>query len=165
MKTAEWWIDHLKLTPHPEGGYFREVYRSDLRLPQNRLPAGFGGDRAASTAIYYLLRQGDFSAFHRIRSDEVWHHYEGETLEIFSIDAQGKLKIDRLGKGGEGSVPLVVIPAGTWFAARPADEAVFVLAGCTVAPGFDFEDFEMGSLNQLLSLFPQHSRLLNDLTG
>jgi hypothetical protein len=164
MKTAEWWIDQLKLLPHPEGGYFREVYRSDLRLPQQALPLGFGGNRAASTAIFYLLNQGDFSAFHRIKSDEVWHHYDGGALEIVSIDAQGELKKDILGKAAEGSLPLVVIPADTWFAARPAADAAFVLAGCTVAPGFDFEDFEMGSRNQLLSQFPQHLSLISNLT-
>lgn len=165
MITAQYWVEKLQLKRHPEGGFYSEVHRSGLVLPHGTLPQAYSGNRPVSTAIYYLLQEGDFSAFHRIVSDEVWHHYDGGVLELYSIDKEGVLKIQYLGKSpSDKVVPLLVIPGGTWFAALPQLDSVYVLAGCTVAPGFDFADFEMGNADYLLVQFPQHSEIIKLLT-
>lgn len=151
-------IRHLQLLPHPEGGYYRETYRS---LSTTQTP---GGERSASTAIYYLLEQGDFSAFHRIKSDECWHFYAGQTLLIHVIVANGDYSCIRLGNMLEQNEQLqFVVPAGAWFASEPALDTTFALVGCTVAPGFDFADFEMGDREQLLEKFPQHTEVISRL--
>ncbi|HEX5153095.1 MAG TPA: cupin domain-containing protein, partial [Parafilimonas sp.] len=118
------------------------------------------GDRNYSTAIYYLLEQGDFSAFHRIKSDECWHHYAGDTLLIHILNPDGSYGCIKLGSAPDkGEVFQFVVPANTWFAAECDAEASFVLTGCTVAPGFDFADFEMAGRKLLLDAFPEHSSI------
>jgi predicted cupin superfamily sugar epimerase len=97
MKDAKYYIENLQMRPHPEGGYFKETYRSEEIISKDGLPARFAGDRNISTAIYYLLEQGDFSAFHRIKSDECWHFYAGETLLIHMIDNAGNYSCIKLG--------------------------------------------------------------------
>jgi uncharacterized protein len=157
-------IDYLHLMPHPEGGYFREAYRATGSIPRKVLPTGFTGDRNFSTAIYFLLEKGDFSAFHRIRSDECWHFYEGGTLLIHVIAENGRYQCIRLGRNlQEGDVFQVVVPAGAWFASEPAEGSAFSLVGCTVAPGFDFEDFEMAKGQSLAENFPDHHTLIRRL--
>ena len=151
-------IQKLKLLPHPEGGYYKEVYKAADEY-QTKL-----GTRSASTAIYFLLEKGNFSAFHRIQSDELWHHYEGCSLEIFIIDEQGKLEVLKLGKNFEkGEEPLRIVRKGLWFASRVQDEG-YALVGCTVSPGFDFKDFELASRSNLLSLYPEHKQVIEELT-
>lgn len=152
-------IRSLSLQPHPEGGFYRETYRSALRLatPGEQ----FSGPRSAATAIYYLLQHGDFSAFHRIRSDEMWHFYEGDPLVIHVLDA-GAAPDYRSMRLGDGECYQAVVPAGAWFAAEP--EGDFSLVGCTVAPGFDFEDFEMARRQDLLAEFPGRAELVERLT-
>src|SRR5581483_9443153 len=119
-----------------------------------------GAFRSASTAIYFLLGVGEFSAFHRVAADEAWHHYLGDPLELHTIDATGEHVLVRLGKELlAGERPQHVVPAGTWQAARVAGSG-FSLCGCTVAPGFDFADFEMPSRAELLARFPQHAELI-----
>lgn len=163
-RTADYWIEKLNLTVHPEGGAFAEVYRSELILPVAILPAGFAGDRPASTSIYFLLRANEFSAFHRIPSDELWHFYTGGPLEIFEINPAGKLTTHRLGpEPAAGESFQCRITAGSWFASRPASGTDYALLGCTVAPGFDFEDFELGEKSALLTAFPQHKSLIEAL--
>lgn len=159
---ADEWVTRLGLQIHPEGGWYRETYRSDAVLRSTALPAGFGGDRAASTAIYYLLARNQSSRFHRIKSDEVWHLYDGGPLLIHCISPGGEYVCLRLGKG-EGQ-PQHVVPAGTWFAAEPGDGVGYALAGCTVAPGFDFADFELGRRSELTRIFPRHRELIERLT-
>jgi predicted cupin superfamily sugar epimerase len=149
--------DALGLLPHPEGGHYRETFRAPLsvRAPQ--------GERAASTAIYFLLPSGSVSALHRVRSDEVWHHYDGDPVEVHTIDAAGTHAVTRLGKEiPRGDRPQVVVGAGLWQAAIPIGNR-FALCGCTVAPGFDFADFEMPSRLELTGQFPQHARLIERL--
>ncbi len=97
MQDANYWIDSLKLEPHPEGGFFRETYRSQMSLPRSALPQSFGGARSASTAIYFLLQGDDFSAFHRIASDEMWHFYAGSSLSVHVIDSEGQSSEIKLG--------------------------------------------------------------------
>jgi predicted cupin superfamily sugar epimerase len=144
QQTAEYWIEKLGLEPHPEGGYFRQTYRSGVVIVREALPAGFGGARPVSTAIYFLLEGKNFSAFHRLRSDELWHLYAGATLEVHVIDEGGGYSETLLGPDAEaGEVFQSVVKAGCWFGARVRDGKSWALVGCTVSPGFNFEDFEM----------------------
>ncbi len=159
------WIEKLRLEPHPEGGYFRQTYRSNVLIPRQALPAGFKGDRAASTAIYFLLEGMNFSAFHRLKSNEVWHFYVGAPLVVHVIDPNGKYKSILLGSDPEsGEVLQGIVPAGCWFASHVADWKSFAVVGCTVAPGFDFADFEMAKREELVSRYPKHRELIERLT-
>ena len=144
MKTARDWVDALGLQPHPEGGYFKETYRSTESVDQAHLPPRFGGSRAFSTAIYFLLEAGQVSAWHRIKSDELWHFYDGGPLEISVRMANGQTEVHSLGLDLEaGERPQIVIPANHWFSARPKTGTAYTLVGCTVSPGFDFADFTL----------------------
>lgn len=164
-KRARSWIERLKLEAHPEGGYFRQTYRSDLVITREALAAGFTGARAASTAIYFLLEGETFSAFHRLRSDEVWHFYVGAPLVVDVIAPSGARSAILLGNDLEaGQVLQAVVPAGCWFASHVADWKSFAVVGCTVAPGFDFEDFEMGKRAELVAKYPQHRDVIEGLT-
>jgi uncharacterized protein len=161
---VESYITHLQLQPHPEGGYYKETYRSEGLIARQCLPGDFQGDRNYSTAIYFLLQQGDFSAFHRIKSDECWHFYDGATLLVHEITPQGNYKSTRLGRNiSKGEVFQYVVPANHWFASEPAPGSEFSLVGCTVAPGFDFGDFEMAKGDELLKAFPSHGELVRRL--
>jgi hypothetical protein len=162
---AKRWIEKLQLEAHPEGGHFRQTYKAQLMLPQTALPAEFAGARAASTAIYFLLEGLNFSAFHRLRSDEVWHFYAGEALLVHVIEPEGNYWAIRLGRDLEsGQVLQAVVPAGCWFASHVADWKSFAVVGCTVAPGFDFADFEMAKGSELVERYPQHRELIERLT-
>src|ERR1700730_18636811 len=164
-KDAEHWIEKLGLIPHPEGGYYREIYRSALSIAHNALPAQFNGDRSVSTAIYFLLDGENFSAFHRIRSDEMWHCYAEGPLLIDVIEEDGHHSEIQLGSNPEaGEVLQAVVKAGCWFASRVEDRKSFALVGCTVAPGFDFQDFELGKRAELTQSYPQHRELIEQLT-
>ena len=164
-KTSKYWVEKLRLEPHPEGGYFRQTYKSDLMVAREALPAGFAGDRAASTAIYFLLEGKNFSAFHRLRSDEVWHFYAGSPLNVEVIEPSGSRAAILLGDDPEaGQMFQAVVRAGCWFASHVADWKSWALVGCTVASGFEFEDFEMGKREELLRKYPQHRELIERLT-
>lgn len=162
--SAQHFIQSLALQPHPEGGYYKETYRAAGTIPGKCLPPSFGSDRSYSTAIYFLLQEGNFSAFHRINSDECWHFYEGGPLLIHVLDADGNYSYRRLGKDiTKGEVFQAIVPANCWFASEPAPGSSFSLVGCTVAPGFDFADFEMAEKLALTKLFPQHAFLTERL--
>lgn len=153
------------MLPHPEGGYFVETYRSAETISCTALPQRFGGDRAFGTGIYFLLENHHFSALHRIQSDEIWHFYAGGSLEVFVIHNDGRLKVVKLGPNPDnGEVFQAVVPAGVWFGSKPASTSTYSLVGCTVAPGFDFEDFELAQRSDLLALYPQHQRIIEMLT-
>jgi predicted cupin superfamily sugar epimerase len=154
----------LNLQPHPEGGYYREIYRSERSIHQTCLPDSFQGHRSFSTSIYYLLQKGNFSAFHRIKSDEIWHYHLGGQVLIHVLDLKGNYQCKILGNNiTEGAAFQVIIPAGTWFAAEPAPGNDFTLAGCTVAPGFDFADFELANKKELLQQYPNYQDLISRL--
>ena len=156
--TAEKLIAQYSLLPHPEGGWYKETYRSSNLISKSTLPSYFTEGRVFSTAIYFLLEQGNFSAFHKIKSDECWHFYAGQTLLVYVINAEGKLDIIKLGNEIEnGEVFQYVVPANCWFASIPADHAEFCFVGCTVSPGFDFNDFELAKANDLIIEFPNLS--------
>ena len=164
MITPQELIEEYKLTPHPEGGYYRECYRSETIIPQSALPKGFKGDRASATAIYFLLEQGNFSAFHRIKSDESWHFYCGDPLHVYVIDKGGDLITFTLGSNIKlGQYFNFTVPANCWFASRPLKESSFSFVGCTVAPGFDFEEFELAKANELCKEFPQHESIIREM--
>jgi predicted cupin superfamily sugar epimerase len=155
---AEKLIVALKLAPHPEGGFYRETYRSP------HVVEAHGGTRAAHTEIYFLLASGEFSAFHRVASDEVWHHDDGDPLDLHLIDEAGRYTHVTLGhRYGEGERPQHVVPAGVWQAAAPRGD-LFALCGCTVAPGFDFADFAMPPRADLVARFPAHAEIVTRLT-
>ena len=163
--TAAYWKEKLQLTPHVEGGAFKEIYRSLLSIPKQALTAEHTGDRAASTAIYFLLEQDEFSAFHRIASDELWHFYDGDNLCIYEIRENGELIQHLLGLDIEkGEQPTILINAGSWFASRVEIPGGYCLCGCTVAPGFDFADFELADRKILQAQYPQHSGIIALLT-
>jgi hypothetical protein len=164
MNTAQRWIDRLRLEPHPEGGWYRQTYRAPLMLPQAALP-GYAGDRAASTAIYFLLAGDQFSALHRLRSDEVWHFYAGSTLIVHVIESGGKYSELLLGSDAtSGEEFQAVVPAGCWFGSSLRQPDTWALVGCTVAPGFDFSDFEMAKREALTAQYPQHRAIIQRLT-
>jgi hypothetical protein len=163
--SASHWIEKLELTTHVEGGAFREVYRSELSIPKTVLPLFFQGPRNASTSIYFLLSTGQFSAFHRIASDELWHFYYGDPLLVYEIGHNGRLQIHRLGSDLEkGESFQTVVRAGSWFASAPAPGSEYALVGCTVAPGFDFADFELANRATLSAQYPEHAELIKQFT-
>jgi uncharacterized protein len=158
-------IAALGLQPHPEGGFYRETYRSPDRLPAAALPHRYGGERCFCTAILFLLPQGEFSAWHRLCSDELWHFHDGAPLIVHSLDPAGRHTAARLGRRPDRQeTPQLCVPAGCWFAAEPASEEPFSLVGCTVAPGFEFADFELADPDALRATFPQHAALIRRLT-
>lgn len=162
---AQYWKEKLSLTKHIEGGAFREIYRSPILLPQEVLTSDHRGSRNVCTAIYFLLEHGEFSALHKIASDEIWHHYDGAALCIYEIQPGGRLIKHLLGKNIEhGEQPIVVIPAGSWFGSRVEQPDTYTLCGCTVAPGFDFADFELANISELLLKYPRHSDIIHALT-
>lgn len=163
--SASYWIEKLELTTHVEGGAFREVYRSELNIPKTVLPLFFQGARNASTSIYFLLSSGQFSAFHRIASDELWHFYYGDPLLVYEIGHNGRLQTHRLGSDLEkGESFQTVVRAGSWFASAPAPGSEYALVGCTVAPGFDFADFELANRDALSAQYPEHAELIKQFT-
>lgn len=154
-------ISLLSLIPHPEGGHFRETYRSQNRVTRDTDAA----NRSASTAIYYLLRGRERSTWHRIQSDEMWHFYDGSPIRIYVLQPNGGLSILRLGNPlrHEGANFQAMVPAGHWFAAECEESESYSLVGCTVAPGFEFEEFEIAGRGFLKQHWPEHSELIERL--
>ena len=164
MQAAKDLIDHYKLEAHPEGGYYRETYRSTEAIVHTALPERFISERSFSTAIYFLLEQGNFSAFHRIKSDECWHFYAGDPLLIYIIERNGELNVISLGSDHEkGQSFQYVVPSNCWFASCPAPGSEYCFVGCTVSPGFEFEDFELADATELSVMYPQHKSIILEL--
>jgi len=158
-------IKHLGLTAHPEGGYFRETYRSTEQVSAQALDVRYGEARSISTAIYFLLPGDTFSSFHRLRSDEIWHFHAGDPVRLHMIHPDGRHTEVLVGVDLSGAqTPQAVIPAGTWFAARVENPAGYTLISCTVAPGFDFVDFDLADRTALVKQFPQHEKVIIALT-
>lgn len=165
MKTENYWIEKLNLEKHPEGGYFKEVYRSEERINKNELPSRYKSDHNFATSIYFLLKGNEFSSFHRIKSDETWHFYQGVALKLFVLDHEGDLLTHLLGANFEAGERLqITIPKNHWFGARVMNKSSYALLGCTVAPGFHFDDFELAERSNLLQQFPEHYEIITDLT-
>lgn len=158
-------VEKLQLTPHPEGGFFKETHRSEGIISEKQLASNFIGDRNYSTCIYFLLVSGNFSAFHRIKQDEIWHFYGGSPILLSMISPDGDYSLVEIGNDFEANqVPQFIVPAGYWFASEVKNPDSYSLAGCTVSPGFDFRDFELPNRSELVSLFPQHGKAIARLT-
>jgi len=164
MSKAAHWIEHLDLVKHPEGGWYKEVYRSAESVDAVGLPGRFDGKRCFSTSIYFLLSGDECSLFHRIKQDELWHFYDGDGLSVHVIDPAGNYAVKRLGRHPErGEAFQQVVAAGDWFGAQ-VESGGYALVGCTVAPGFDFADFEIAERHVLLARFPQHHAVIERLS-
>jgi hypothetical protein len=161
---AQLLIDRLGLAPHPERGYYVETYRASLTV--EGLPPPFAGPRAAGTAIYFLVTSAQPTTYlHRLRSDEIFHFYEGGPLDVLLLGATGPGDVRRLGTNvAAGERPQIVIPAGTWFAVELSDVASHCLIGCTVAPGFEFADFELAAGPELAVRYPTHAARIARMT-
>jgi uncharacterized protein len=166
MRDAAFWISQLGMSPHPEGGYFAETYRAAERIAGEALPPRFGAERSLGTAIYFLLESHHRSAFHRIQSDEIWHFYAGASVQIFYIQ-DDQLHTIHLGNDpSQGQVFQAIVPAGCWFGALPSTSAEgYSLVGCTVAPGFDFADFELADMPQLIAQYPHYESIVHELSA
>lgn len=161
MHTASYWIHHLQLQQHIEGGWYAEVYKAAQKIS---LP-GKTGEKTAATHIYFLLQQQEFSALHRIASDELWHFYTGTALTVYEITIDGLLIEHVLGNNPDNNEQhFCMIKGGSWFGARTTGEGAYALVGCTVAPGFDFADFELAKQVEMLQQFPQHKEVIKQLT-
>jgi predicted cupin superfamily sugar epimerase len=149
-------VKKLGLGKHPEGGYFKQTYSSGAVVNVE----GYDGPRNIATAIYYLLSGNEFSAFHRIKSDEIWHHYAGGPITLYTISHDGKLSKIKVGK----DVPQAIIRAGTWFAAALNGKRSYCLLGCTMSPGFDYRDWELGKRDNLIMMYPQYKKIIERYT-
>lgn len=161
--SAEFWIEHLRLEPHPEGGYFRETHRSPVTVH----PPGFGGPRRLTTTIYFMLKAGQFSQLHRLRAEEVWHFYTGSSLTLHQIHSSGRYVTARVGPhADQGQQFHTVVPSGLWFGATVDDTqpGAFSLVACTCSPGFEFEDFTLANREEMLERFPAHAGVVRMLT-
>ncbi|MCR6638491.1 MAG: cupin domain-containing protein [Sporocytophaga sp.] len=158
---AEELINQLKLEKHPEGGYFREIYRSESEIPESALSRDYKGNRNYATSIYFLLTEKEFSAFHKIKSDEIWYFHQGTSIEIYMLSEKG-LEVNKLGAQYDEHFQLL-IPKNTWFAAKVVGEG-YTLVSCMVAPGFSFDDFELAKKDELLKLFPEQATIVKEFS-
>lgn len=165
MQTASELIDSLNLIPHPEGGFYREFYRSAHLLSQKALPVGFQNTKNLGSIIYYMLTSKETSSYHKLRSDEIWHFHTGSSFILHLIDSDGLYRKIHLGNRIHlGEVPCFVVPAGVYFGAEVSEENSYALASCTVLPGFSFEDFEMPTADKLMSIFPHLKQEIKQLS-
>ncbi|HOV13635.1 MAG TPA: cupin domain-containing protein [Spirochaetota bacterium] len=156
-------IKSLNLKPHPEGGYYNETYRSDEMI--NSLPKRYEGNRVFSTCIYYLLTKDTFSMIHKIKSDEIFHFYMGDPVEMVNLYEDGSGKILTIGSDIlKGHLPQIIVKKDVWQGAKLVDGGNFALLGTTVAPGFDFDDFETAKREQLLQKYPEFQKIILKLT-
>ncbi|MFZ0523754.1 MAG: cupin domain-containing protein [Candidatus Acidiferrales bacterium] len=165
MLTAEQIREILKMQPHPiEGGYFAETYRSAGAVPRSAL-AGYPGDRSLSTAIYYLLTPDTFSAMHRVRGDEMFHFYLGDPVEMLQLKPDGSGEVPLLGQDIASGMRLQHnVRGGVWQGSRLMKGGKYALLGTTMAPGFEYEDYETGRRQELIARYPQHAELITALT-
>jgi len=162
-KKAQYYIKKLKLKKHKEGGYYKEVYRSGELILGENLPKRFRSSRNFSTSIYFLLEGKQFSSFHFLKSDELWHFYDGCDVILYIINAEGKLSKRIIGRGGDCRFQ-TTIEKNSWFAAEIENKKSFALVGCTVSPGFEFDDLVIGKRTKLIKQFPRHKRLIEKFT-
>ncbi len=158
-------IKQLELTPHPEGGYFKEIHRDKELINKESLPDRYKGSRCFSTSIYFLLEKNQVSKFHRLKSTEIWYYHCGCSLTLHLIEKDGNYSKVILGSNLQnGEVLQLIIPKGVWFGAEINDKYSYTLVGCNVAPGFEFDDFELAEKDSLLKEFPKHKEVIIRLT-
>lgn len=162
---AEDYINGLKMLPHPEGGFFKENFKSEEKIHKDHLPGRYINHRVFSTSIYFLLRSSDVSKLHRIQSDEIWYFHNGSPVKIVCLSETNGYYEFILGNDlSKGQLPQAIVKYGEWFGAYVLEENSYSLVGCNVAPGFDFEDFEMGKREYLLKTFPGYEDIILKLT-
>jgi uncharacterized protein len=162
---AKNYINKLELIPHPEGGYFKEYYRADEKISFEGLPERYTNARSFHTSIYFLLEGSQISSLHKLKSDEIWHHYDGCSLMVHIIDENGMLHKILVGKNiDKGESPQIVVRKDCWFGAELTEKNSFALIGCGVSPGFEFDDFELGKRQELLKLYPGFKETIIQLT-
>jgi uncharacterized protein len=171
---ANYWIDKLQLSEHPEGGYYKETYRADITVESQRETKKKQQDnqsknkpRSISSTIYYLLKGKQVSYFHRLKSaEEMWHFYTGSSITIYIIQETTRELLElKLGDNSEnGEIFQVLVKRGSWFGAMINDPSSYSLVGCTVCPAFMFEDFELANRKTLFSIYPEHKSIIKKLT-
>ena len=162
---AENIIEKLNLLPHPEGGYFKEIKRSDEYIPGELLPERYKGRRTFYTSIYYLLQDKDKSHFHKVNSDETWYFHTGSSITIHLLSEENNYSKIVLGNDVPADeLPQFTVHRGVWFAAELNEEDSFGLFSCNVAPGFEYDDFELAKSDSLIKLFPNQRELIKKLT-
>lgn len=160
-----YWITKLDLKSHPEGGYYKEVFRSEGKIPKACSHNRFGGDRSYVTSVYFLLSHDDFSAFHQLKQDEIWSFHYGSPICVHTIDLDGTYTKYKVGLNIENGETLqCMVKAGQWFCSNIEEENGYAVVGCVVAPGFDFADFELGHTKELLKKFPQHREIIENFS-
>lgn len=158
-------IKVLDLKEHPEGGYFKETYRSKGFINSNSLDENYSGNRNYSTCIYFLLTSEQFSAFHKINQDEIWHFHEGSPIKLHTISESGKHHEFLIGNNiTKEEHPQLIVPGNHWFTASIFEEESYALVSCTVSPGFDFADFILPTRSELIEKFPQHKEIITQYT-
>jgi len=163
---AAYYITKLQLEPHPEGGYYKEVYRAGEIYFAEHLPGRYSGDRNFSTSIYFLLEGRQISKFHKLDSDELWHFYDGSSVRIYILKESKGLSEIVLGNDlNKGEMFQTTIERGNWFAAEVIDKSSYSLIGCTVSPGFDFKDFNLANRKELIARFPSNEELIRLFTN
>jgi len=164
-KDADYWIERLSLSPHPEGGYFNETFAATDMIPTDNLSRNYEGPRKAYTSIYFLLKSGQVSRFHRLKSDELWNYHSGSPVTIHIIDSEGNYYAKKLGPNPDNRESFqVLIEAGCWFGAVVDEDNSYSLAGCFVCPGFEFVDFELAEREELIKKYPEHTTIIAKLT-
>lgn len=165
MTSLETLIKQLDLQPHPEGGYYKETYRSQGDISEDCLPETYGGSRNYATGIYFVLTSDNFSSFHKINQDEMWHFYDGAPIRLHIVSKEGKYDYHIIGRDVlSGQVPQLVVKGGDWFAAEVVGNDTYSFVGCTVSPGFDFKDFVLPKRQELIDQFPEHTPIITKLT-
>lgn len=164
-KEVEFIIEQLDFKAHPEGGFFKETYRSNGKISARDISSGINDPRNFSTCIYFLLTSENFSAFHRIKQDEIWHFYKDSPIKLHIIASNGNYHQYTVGNDlAHDQHPQLVVNAQDWFAAEVVDNDSYSLVGCTVSPGFDFQDFELPVRSDLCEKFPEHAVLITKFT-
>ncbi len=164
MYTAKDFIKQLQMTPHPEGGYFKESYVAEDLISSAELNVNYDDKRKLWTSIYFLLEDGEVSNFHRLKSDEMWYYHAGSPLTVYMITPEGDLITQKLGLNIEkGELPQFLVPKETIFGSAMNEEG-YSLVGCMVAPGFEFRDFELFKRDDLIKQYPQYKDLIIKLT-
>jgi uncharacterized protein len=158
------WVSKLGLSPHPEGGYFKGTFESGEYISDNELSVNYEGKRKLYTSIYFLLASDDVSHFHRLKSDELWYYHGGSPLSIHVIDKNGIYQEIKLGMNLDaGEVPQVLVKKNSIFGSSVSEQDSCSLVGCMVSPGFEFQDFELFTQEELLKDYPQHKEIIMKL--
>lgn len=164
MYTADYFVTNLNMIAHPEGGFYKEIYSSEENITSKELRVNFEGSRILWTSIYFLLRDGEVSNFHRLKSDEMWYYHSGSPLTIYMISPEGEFITEQLGLNIEnGEKPQVLVPKDYIFGSAMNNEG-YALVGCMVSPGFEFRDFELFKRSFLLEKYPQYEEIILKLT-